>query len=119
MAARSKLFLVLLATAALLHLPSIRGGFVWDDQQMIVENETLDDLGNIPSYFRTNYFGDAANVELFRPLVNVSLAIDTNLLGRAPAGYRLVNIRFSSSSIPPRRSPSRGSSRAATSWPSS
>ena len=47
---------------------SLRGDFVWDDHAMVVENPELRDLGNIPAMFCRNYFGERANVELYRPL---------------------------------------------------
>jgi len=73
---RTKLFLSLLLAVALLHAGALRGEFVWDDRQMIEENPEIGDLGAIPGMFDRNYFGDRANSELFRPLVNVSLALD-------------------------------------------
>jgi len=98
---RTKIFLMVLFGVALLHLPSLTGGFVWDDHEIIEENPALRDIGNLPGFFRTNYFGDRANVELFRPLVNVTLLLDWHLWGSAegedgpegrPFGFRLTNL---------------------------
>ena len=98
---RTKIFLMVLFGVALLHLPSLTGEFVWDDHEIIEENPALRDFGNLPGFFRTNYFGDRANVELFRPLVNVTLLLDWHLWGSAegedgpegrPFGFRLTNL---------------------------
>jgi hypothetical protein len=92
MEARTKLFLTFLLGVALLHAGALRGGFVWDDHAMIVENPALSDLGNVPAFFGTNYFGERANVELYRPLVNTTLALDHRLWGARPFGYHLTNL---------------------------
>ncbi len=90
---RTLIFLSLLPAVALLHGPVLLGGFVWDDHAMIEGNPELSDLGNIPAMFLRNYFGERANVGLFRPLVNVSLAIDYQVWGGDhAAGYHLTNL---------------------------
>jgi len=81
MGIRTKLFLSLFVTVAILHSGALAGGFVWDDHRMIPENPSIRDLGNVPGMFHRNYFGDRANSELFRPLVNVSLALDYAVWG--------------------------------------
>ncbi len=93
MDARGRLFLTLLLGAALLHAPSLQGGFVWDDRQMIVENADLDEPGSLPRFLVTSYFGERAEVSMYRPLVNASLLLDAVLHGRGEAtGFRLTNI---------------------------
>ncbi|MHC4470522.1 MAG: tetratricopeptide repeat protein, partial [Planctomycetota bacterium] len=89
---RTKLFLTFLLGAALLHAGALRGGFVWDDHAMIEQNPSLADIGNVPSFFKTNYFGERANVELYRPLVNVTLALDHAIWGKSPFGNHLTNL---------------------------
>lgn len=90
---RTLIFLSLLPALALLHAPVLLGDFVWDDHAMVAENPELSSLGNIPAMFQRNYFGERANVGLFRPLVNVSLAVDYQLWGGDnAAGYHLTNL---------------------------
>lgn len=98
MSRTTAVFLSLLLAGTLLHVPALAGGFVWDDDQMIVTNPELRDLSTIPDVFGHNYFGDRGDAELYRPLVNVSLAIDWHLWGHdergdaTPFGYHLTNL---------------------------
>ena len=95
---RDLAFLTILIGATILFAPALGFGFVWDDREMIVTNPEVRDLATIPDVFTHNYFGDRANSELFRPLVNVSLALDYHLLGRDsrgrpdPFGFHLTNV---------------------------
>ncbi len=93
MSRRTLIFLSLLPAVLLVHAPVLLGGYVWDDHVMITGNPELGDLGNIPAMFQRNYFGERANVELYRPLVNVTLALDFGLWGGAnAAGFHLTNL---------------------------
>jgi len=95
---RTLIFLSILPAVVLLHGPVLLGGFVWDDHVMVEGNPELRDLGNIPAMFLRNYFGERANVELYRPLVNVTLALDYHLWGghlwggANAAGFHLTNL---------------------------
>jgi hypothetical protein len=75
------------AAAALLgfavHLGSLGGGFLYDDQRVILENTSLYDLGNL----RWLLMYDKA-----RPLLNLSWALNYAVSGYAPWSYHLVNL---------------------------
>ena len=75
------------AAAALLgfvvHIGSLAGGFLYDDQRVILENTSLFDLGNLRwvlSYDKT------------RPLLNLTWALNYAVSGYAPWSYHMVNL---------------------------
>jgi tetratricopeptide (TPR) repeat protein len=72
------------ATVALiLYLPSIGGGFLYDDTHNIVENRQIRDLTQI---------GVVLGYEPSRPLLNLSWALNYALGGLTPWPYHLVNV---------------------------
>jgi tetratricopeptide (TPR) repeat protein len=72
----------------LLYANSIHNGFVFDDIQLIINNPSIRDLKNIPRMFGVTgrYF--------YRPLREISYAIDYQLTGLNPMGYHLFNIFY-------------------------
>lgn len=70
----------------LVYLPSLGGGFVWDDEQLITGNpllRTLSGLGEIWSGGRTaDYF----------PVTNTVFWIEWHLFGNHPLGYHVINV---------------------------
>lgn len=68
-------------------------GFVWDDDFFIVSNAALRHLDNVPRFFwdpdTTAGRGMAADFRIFRPLRNLSYALDYRLVGLAPAWWHL------------------------------
>jgi hypothetical protein len=83
---------VVVAVAVVPFLGSLGADFTYDDRWIIVENPRVHDLGRIPDLFTTNYWGDADNGGLYRPLTLVTFAVQHALHGLAPFGYHLVNV---------------------------
>jgi protein O-mannosyl-transferase len=75
--------LVAAAVAFLVYAPSIAGGFLYDDGNLIVRNPSIRDLGAI----RTILMYEPA-----RPVLNLSWALNYALGGDAPWHYHLVNV---------------------------
>ncbi len=72
---------------------SLHNGFVWDDQQIIVNNPVNRSLTNIVQVFTSPdvlYTDDIA--AYYRPLNRLSYLVDYALFGLQPAGYHLVNL---------------------------
>jgi len=91
------LALVASALAALLvYLPTLRHDFVWDDQQLVLNNPQLKSgsVGSIlTGAFMPGDSGEAAvKSKYYRPLVGLSLLVDRKLSGSAPQGYHLHNV---------------------------
>lgn len=70
---------------------TLNHGFVWDDQDIIVENPTLESLSNIPSFFLTEDRIESST-GYFRPLTYVSFAVDRAIWGLNPVGFNITNL---------------------------
>ncbi|MFQ5902749.1 MAG: tetratricopeptide repeat protein [Candidatus Binatia bacterium] len=73
---------------------SLRAPFLFDDYFTIARNFPLRDLSRIGETVRQNLFAAAgqATSAYFRPLTQLTFALDYQLWGLTPAGYRLTNI---------------------------
>ena len=79
-------FVVALA-GFLVYLPSLWGGFVWDDELYITENPFIRSLG--PAFFSRAFTDFIAGN--WHPLTMVSLGAEYALWGLNPIGYHLTN----------------------------
>lgn len=75
--------LVAAAVAFLVYAPSIAGGFLYDDGELIVRNPSIRDLGAIRTVLA---------YEPARPVLNFTWALNYALGGEAPWHYHLVNV---------------------------
>ena len=81
------LIIIVLATYA----NTLNNGFVWDDNDVIVENSQLEKLSNIPKFFLSE---DRIEVSTryYRPLTYVSFALDRAIWGLNPVGFNITNL---------------------------
>ena len=89
------LALLVFLFACILYAPSLHNGFVWDDMNLIVDNQDIGALdgATVQRLFTSNYW--AAELErsgLYRPLTALSFHIDHRLYGTHPAGFHLTNL---------------------------
>ncbi len=83
------LFLALLCFIC--YANSTHNPFIWDDESLIVNNQTLHDWRNISFFFTPNAWPtDFSN--FYRPLQLVSYCIDYQVWRLNPFGYHLTNI---------------------------
>ncbi len=88
---------VLVATA-LTFAPSLSGGFVWDDQLLIVANERVRDLANLPHVFGRSFWdvsmasADVSGGAYYRPLIAAAFSLEFQLFGLGAPGYHAVNV---------------------------
>ena len=78
----------------LIYAPTlITAEFVWDDTWYVVRNEALRSWSYAPQYFYdvTTMAGERY-MPLFRPIRNLTYAVDYSLWGLHPAGWHLQNI---------------------------
>lgn len=94
---RARIFaLVGLAVVAIAaYAPALAGGFVWDDQALIVENSSIkswDHVGEILSrdFFHLN--DDPIPYGYYRPVITLSYLVEYHLWGLAPFGYHATNV---------------------------
>src|SRR5213082_480915 len=82
------LFLLLLATVTILaYRPAWHGGFLWDDDAYVANNELL----TAPDGLRRIWFSFDSPSQYF-PLVYTTFRIERALWGLNPAGYHVVNL---------------------------
>ncbi|MBI4854407.1 MAG: tetratricopeptide repeat protein [Acidobacteria bacterium] len=71
---------------------SLLGEFISDDTTLIVDKYNVKSLAYIPTLFAENYFGKNDPAGGYRPLTNLTFAIDFAINQLNPYGYHLVNI---------------------------
>lgn len=86
------LFLVLIA-AALPYIQSLNGGFLLDDNNLILQNHYAHSLANAGHAFCFEFFrGNTDATPYYRPLVNISYQLNYSLSGPSPFAFRLTNL---------------------------
>jgi len=85
------LFLVAIAAYA----PSLAGGFVWDDQALIVENSGIRSWNHVGEILSRDFFhlnDDPIPYGYYRPVVTFSYLLEYHLWGLDPAGFHATNV---------------------------
>jgi hypothetical protein len=99
----AKYAVILLALVTVLaYANSLRNDFVWDDYSVIVDNDFVKSLSNLPGLFSRAYLSDPAELgsgaatgsgeTTYRPVVTLSYFADYRLWGLNPFGYHLFNV---------------------------
>lgn len=83
---------LIVVLAIVTFLNSLGGGFVFDDQRLIVENPAIRRFTDIPRLFSLPYWADQGMDRLYRPVVMVTYALNYAIGGLNPFGYHLVNV---------------------------
>jgi tetratricopeptide (TPR) repeat protein len=83
--------------ALLLHLPTLPYDFVWDDNELVVDNRSLARADPGELFTRGFWYNPgteqaADDMTYYRPLANLSLFLDRQVWGLRPVGYHLTNI---------------------------
>lgn len=91
---RRRAVLLPLLLVALAHANALRGGFVWDDRELIEEQEVVRTLAPLPDYFTRMFWSDPMSVSsgYYRPLVTLSYAVEYALWDGSPEGFHLTNL---------------------------
>jgi uncharacterized membrane protein YfcA len=71
----------------LVYVPAIRGGFIWDDPDYVVNNPVLRDASGLVTMW-TN----PRSLKQWYPLVHTTYWIEYQLWGLNPLGYHIVNV---------------------------
>jgi Flp pilus assembly protein TadD len=87
-------FLVIAGVALLVYFRAFSAGFVHlDDHKLIVENFSyINNPGNLPRLFVDDVFHDAPKDSFYRPILTLSLMIDSQFGQAAPWVYHLTNV---------------------------
>jgi len=79
----------------LIYGSTLSGEFLFDDINLIQQNNTITSLKNIPQIFQEKFFSEQnkeEDVGYYRPLVLLSFMLDYRLWKLNPFGYHLTNI---------------------------
>ena len=72
---------------------SLSGGFIWDDEQLVVENSYIRDGSHLSDIFTKSIgAGSEKECNYYRPLQQISYFLDFFLYQLNPFGYHLTNI---------------------------
>lgn len=74
---------------------SFFNGFVWDDEEQIVNNSIIKHLSNIPSLFTTSTFntgGAGLSGWYYKPLMPIVFSINFFIWGLSPFGFHLFDV---------------------------
>jgi Flp pilus assembly protein TadD len=86
-------FAVLVAALAfLVSAPSLRYGFVFDENILIKDNPVVHSLGNVGEMFGRKFWPGPARGIYYRPLITLSYAAGYALAGNAPWVQHLINV---------------------------
>jgi len=69
------------------YIPAIQGGFIWDDDSYVTENQTLKSLQGLKQIWL-----NPRSTPQYYPLVFSSFWLEYRLWGLRPTGYHLVNV---------------------------
>lgn len=90
------LSIVIILLSFAVYFNSLKGDFIWDDIEQIVENPVIKNILNIPSFFTSDLWKLIGNPTIashyYRPFFLFSLAIDYQLWGLNPLGYHITNL---------------------------
>ena len=90
--------------ALLVYLPTLRYGFVWDDGELVVNNQFLARTNPI-ELFTKGFWNNPesergeADMAYYRPLTNLSLYLDRKVWGLRPTGYHLTNVIINTAAV--------------------
>jgi tetratricopeptide (TPR) repeat protein len=78
---------VLFLITIVAYVPAMNGGFIWDDDAYVTENETLRSLEGLH-----RIWFEVGAVPQYYPMVHTTFWVEYHLWGLDPLGYHLVNI---------------------------
>lgn len=85
-------YIILAVTAFAVYANSLSNEFVFDDESVVVGDESLTKLSNIPKYFTGEQGFHKVIGRYYRPVVSASYNIDYALWGLKPFGFHLTNV---------------------------
>ena len=77
----------ILAMSLVAYVPALSAGFIWDDDDYVVNNDTLRSLSGLG-----RIWSEPGATAQYYPLVHTSFYLEYQLWGLNPLGYHLVNV---------------------------
>lgn len=84
--------LLLVGLTLLCYTPFLNAPFIWDDQQFVTENRTIQTANFTQMFKESTTAGGGINSNYYRPLTSISFAIDAGWWGNSPIGFHLTNL---------------------------
>ena len=85
-------YLIAGAAALIVYINALPDGFVFDDESVVVGDQSITHLSNIPKYFTAQEGFHKVIGRYYRPVISASYAVDYALGGLKPFGFHLTNI---------------------------
>jgi tetratricopeptide (TPR) repeat protein len=80
------------AAAFIVYINALPDGFVFDDESVVVGNQSITHLSNIPKYFSAQEGFHKVIGRYYRPVISSTYALDYALGGLNPLGFHLTNV---------------------------
>jgi hypothetical protein len=84
---------MLVLLTVLVHLPALRGGFLWDDDELLVRNPYVHAASGLYDIWLTNH------LVTYAPLTSSMFWVEWRMWGANPMGYRAVNVALHALSV--------------------
>ena len=84
-------WLLLLIVSFVVFVPSLRGGFIWDDDRYVSANRNLENIDGLIRIW-TAIGPEAGGTQQYYPLTHTTFWVENQLWGKTPIGYRIVNL---------------------------
>lgn len=89
--------ILILIAGFLVYINALPNGFVWDDEEQIVNNAVIRDWENLPLLFTSSTFyagGAGLSGGFYRPIVSLSYLFNYHVWGLMPFGFRIFQLLF-------------------------
>jgi len=90
-----QLIFIILVFGFLVYLNSLFNGFVWDDEEQILNNVAIRSFSNLPLIFKSSTFptgGAGLSGWYYKPLMTFSFMLNYSIWGLSPFGFHLFQV---------------------------
>jgi Tfp pilus assembly protein PilF len=85
-------YIIIAAAAFIVYFNSLSNQFVFDDESVVIGDQTITQLSNIPKFFTGELGFHKVIGSYYRPIVSATYAIDYSMWKLDPYGYHLTNV---------------------------
>ncbi len=89
---RKLLYIIVALAAFFVYYNSLNNDFVFDDESVVQNNQSITDISNIPKFFTAEVGFHKVIGRYYRPVVSTLYAVDYALWGINPFGFHLTNV---------------------------
>lgn len=85
-------YIIIIAVTTAVYYNALKNEFVFDDESVIVNNESIRSLNKLPAFFTAEDGFHKVIGRYYRPVVSSSYALDYSIWGLNPFGFHLTNL---------------------------